>query len=171
MSVSGNGVESQALAGSGGAKSTAANAVGTINPIYSQLATGNVGYTPTQKADLLTASQQTLGGGQAAAAGAGGLYAARTGNAGGAAAAIDDSARNAMAQESQNSLDVENKDALLQQKNRDTGLQGLNDIYKTSTGAGVDYLNTANSSQQAAAARKLSWAKLGLQTAGSLAGA
>src|SRR4051794_39596777 len=100
MSMSGSGVEKNALAGSATAGTTAQNALSTVNPIYSRLATGTVGYTPEQKADMKTSAAQGLGGAVAGATGAGGLYAARTGNAGGAAAAIDDSARAAMQQQS-----------------------------------------------------------------------
>lgn len=171
MAISGSGVEKNALANSGAAVAQATNAYNTVNPIYSKLATGTVGYTPQQKADELTASSQSGGGGVASAVGQGGLLAARTGNAGGAAAALDDASRNAVAQQSSDSLGVANRSADLATQNQRVGLAGENSIYNDANRTGTDYLNTANSAAQAEANRKMGYIKLGLQTAGSLAGA
>ncbi len=147
--ASGSGVEQQALAGSGDARTQAMSAYNTVNPIYSKLATGSVGLTPQQKSNMLTASADSLGGGVSSATGQGGLYAARTGNAGGATAAIDDAARQAGVQQSENALNVENTDAEVARQNQKLGLAGLNGIYDDASRTGVDYLNTANSASQA----------------------
>lgn len=169
MAVSGSGVEKNALNQSANAQGTAASALGTINPIYSQLATGTVGYTPQQKADLLTAGGESVGGSTAGAVGQGGLYAARTGNAGGAMQAIDDAARNGQVQSSDNALKVNTDSDALATANQRVGLSGLNSIYDDANRTGSDYLSTANSSQQAAAANKLKWTTLGLNAVGALA--
>jgi hypothetical protein len=121
----------------------AQQAFNQVNPIYAQLAQGNTGLTDQQKTDALTASGQSLGGGLASAVGQGGLMAARTGNAGGATAALDDAARQAAVQQSQNALAVQNQDAALKEQNRQIGLAGLNGIYNTGTGAQTSNLNTS----------------------------
>jgi hypothetical protein len=168
MSMSGSGVEKNALNASANAGTQAQSAYNTVNPIYQRLATGSVGYTPTQKANMLTASGQSLGGAEAGVVGQGGLYAARTGNAGAATAAIDDSARQAMVQQSENALDVQNKDAQLASQNQRVGLAGLNDIYGDANRTGEGYLNTAEGASNARRQGKLNWTTLGLKAAGAL---
>lgn len=165
MSISGSGVEKNALANSAGAVGQATGAYNTVNPIYSKLATGTVGYTPQQKSNELTASGQSLGGGVAAATGQAGLEAARTGNAGGSAAALDDAAHNAATIQSSNALDVQNRSDDLATQNQRVGLGGLNSIYSDANKTGVDYLNTADSAAQAEAARKMGYIKAGLNFA------
>src|SRR5258708_4518766 len=87
-----SGIKKDAIANYGTNATNAASAVNTINPIYSSMATDPQGYTPTQKANALTASSQSAGGGVASSGGQGGLLAARTGNAAGATPALDVSA-------------------------------------------------------------------------------
>jgi len=142
--ASGNGNRTNAMAQNGVNNGTAASAVGVANPVYQTMATNPTGYTPQQKSDMLTKISQVGGGGTAAAVGQAGLLGARTGNAGGADAAIDDAAQAAGRTQTQGALQVDGQDADLAQRNRDTGLNGLNDIYKTSTGAAVGDLNAAN---------------------------
>ena len=142
-----SGVKGDALANYGTNSANAAGALNTINPIYSQLASGTVGYTPQEKSDMLTSSAQSLGGGVSAATGAGGLLAARTGNAGGATAAIDDAARSAGVTQSQNALNVQNQSDQLATQNQRVGLSGLNSIYGDANGQADASLNTANNTQ------------------------
>ena len=166
MAMSGSGVEKNALNQAGTAAGQASSAYGTISPIYAQEATNPTGYTPQQRANQLTASNQSLGGAVAGAVGQGALYGARTNNAGAATAALDDSARNAMAQQSQNALGVENDNAALMEKQKQEGLAGLNSIYGDANRTGADYLGIANSSQQAAARNKMAWTQMALKAAG-----
>lgn len=147
MGVSSSGVKTDALANYGTNSANAATALGTINPIYSKMAAGGMGYTPQQKADQLTASSQAGGGGVAAAVGQGGLDAARTGNAGGTAAALDDASRNAVAQQSSDALGVQNRSDDLATENQRVGLSGLNSIYSGSNQQADASLNTANNTQ------------------------
>jgi hypothetical protein len=157
MGMSSSGVKSDALANYGTNSSTAAGALSTINPIYSQMAQGNMGLTPRQKSDALTASSGSLGGGVAGAVGEGGLLAARTGNAGGATAALDDAARTAGVTQSQNALGVQNQSDAIARQNQQTGLSGLNSIYSGSNQQADASLNTANNVPQSF------WQKLALQ--------
>lgn len=143
-----NNVKDKALNNSDVNAANAANALSTINPIYSQMAQGNMGLTDQQKANALTASGQSLGGGVSSAVGQGGLYAARTGNAGAATAALDDAARQAQVQQSQNALDIQNQSDAIARANQAQGLSGLNQIYAESNGQATANLNTANNAQK-----------------------
>lgn len=168
MGVSSSGVKTDALANYGTNSANAAGALGTINPIYSKMAAGGMGYTPQQKSDQLTASSQAGGGGVAAAVGQGGLDAARTGNAGGTAAALDDASRNAVAQQSSDALGVQNRSDDLASKNQQIGLSGLNSIYSGSNSQADASLNTAN---QAAAPLWQQVLMGGIQGAGQIGAA
>lgn len=163
MAISGSGVEKNALANSSTATGQATTAYNDVNPIYSKLATGTVGYTPQQKSDQLTASSQSLGGGVSAAVGQGGLLAARTGNAGGATAALDDASRQAGVTQSGNALDVQNQSDQLATQNQRVGLAGENSIYNDANSTGVGYLNTADAAAQAEAQRKMGYVNMGLK--------
>lgn len=169
MSVSGSGVEKNALNASATAGGQAQSAYNSVNPIYAGMATGTQGYTPTEKANQLTASRQSLGGGVAADVGQAGLLAARTGNAGGTSAALDDAAHNAAVTQSGNALDVQNRSDALATQNQRVGLAGLNGIYNDANSTATNNLSTANSAQQAAAARTQGYIGMGLKTLGAFA--
>jgi hypothetical protein len=171
MAMSGSGVEKNALNNSGQAVGQATTAYNTVNPIYSAMAKDPQGLTPVEKANSLTASEQSTGGGVASAVGQGGLMAARTGNAGGATAALDDASRMAGVTNSANALDVQNRSDQLATQNQRLGLAGVNGIYQDANKTGEGYLNIADSSQQAAARNKLGWTNLALKTAATAAGA
>jgi hypothetical protein len=162
MGMSGSGVKKDAFSNYGTNASTASGAVGTLNPIYSSMATNPEGLTPIQKANALTASSESAGGGVASAVGQGGLMAARTGNVGGATAALDDASRMADVTNSKNALDVQNQSDQLATQNKRVGLAGLNGIYDESNGQANASLNTANNAQPSFLKQ------LALQSAGSL---
>lgn len=159
MASGGSGVKGDALNNYGQATGQANNAYNIAAPIYGQMATNPTGYTAQQKANLTTASNQTLGGANSAAAGEGALASARTNNAGGYQAAIDDAARGASAQQSQNNLDIENQNVNLQNEHQQEGLEGLSGIYNTGSQTGLGYLNLANN------AKPTFWQNLGSQAA------
>lgn len=164
--MSGSGVEKNALNQAGAAAGQAGASYNTISPIYAQEAQNPAGYTPQQRANMLTASNQSLGGAVAGAVGQGALYGARTNNVGAGTALADDAVRNAMAQQSQNALGVENDNAALMEKQKQEGLAGLSSIYADANRTGADYLNIANSSQQAAAKNKMAWTNMALKALG-----
>ena len=147
MASGGSGVKGDALAQYGTNTGEAASAYNTLSPIYTQMATNPQGFTPQQKANMLTASAQSLGGGVASAVGEGNLEAARTGNIGGYDVALDDAARNAARVQSGNALQVQNQDAQLADEHQREGLAGLDSLYGTSTGAGANYLQLANNAK------------------------
>lgn len=148
MAMSGSGVEKDALGGYGTASGQSGNAFNVANPIYTRMATNPTGYTPQQKADMLTASADSLGGSNASAVGQGALLAARTNNAGGYQGAVDDAFRNAQQQQSENALGVENKSALLAREQQEQGLAGLSGEYADANSTARGYLDTAEKARE-----------------------
>jgi hypothetical protein len=132
------------------------------------MATAPTGDTPQERANMLTRSGQTLGGGNAAIVGQGNLMTARTGNAGGYQAVADSAARTSMAQQSDNTLGIDERDAALKRQQQLEGLSGLNSIYSGANRTSTDYLNIANT-----AAANNPWLKLaqGAMSAGGQAAA
>lgn len=146
------GVEAQQLANSGtaqGENSTlmgnAGNLYGSLAPTLQAQAAAPSGYTPTQKAAMDTAGQQSAGGTQAAAVGQGALLASRTKNAGTADAAIAQSARTAGQTASNTAVGTEVKNANLEQQQRESALQGEQNLYGTTLGGGLNALGLSNS--------------------------
>lgn len=104
------------------ANQNASNLSATLTPMYQSEATNPTG---TQiYSDLNTAGQQSTGGSTAAVKGQAGLSRLRTGNRGTSQAILDESVRNAMRQNSNNSLrsiaDIHNE-----------GVSGLSSLYGT----------------------------------------
>lgn len=102
------------------------------------------GYTPQQLAYINTANQQSLGGGAAATTGQANLEAARTRNAGGFQSGIGEANRSARRQLSQNALGVQEKQANLQQAQRQTALQQLMQLYGMNEQEAAAFLNSSN---------------------------
>jgi hypothetical protein len=177
------GVASDALANSGKANAessglftNAGNIYGSLAPTLAAQAAAPAGYTPTQKAAMDTAGLQTAGGTQAAAVGQGALLASRTKNAGTADAAIAQSARTAGQQASNTAVGTEVKNANLQQQQRQSALQGEQNLYSTTLGGGMNALGLSNQSLGVAdqADANNPWMKLlqsGLGAGGQAAGA
>jgi hypothetical protein len=177
----GSGVKKDAFANSGTANalegqltSNAANEYGALEPELAAEAAHPAGYTPTQKAAMNTAAQQSAGGSQAATVGQGGLYAARTRNAGGAQAAIGAGTRGAGENLSKAALGTETANANLQQKQQQSGLSGFGSLYGTELGEGENALGLSNQALGVAASAKLPfWDQYilnGQQAAGAAAG-
>ena len=117
------------------------NAGGELNTIAPLLtAQAQNGLDPGTLAAYNTASQQTLGGANAAAAGQGALMEARTRNAGAANPAVEEAARGAMRQGSQNALAV----PMLNYAAKQQGIQGLQGLYGTNLGAANNALGLSN---------------------------
>lgn len=145
------GVEGDQLANSGTANNISSNLVGTAGNLYGSLAptlaaqaAAPAGYTPTEKAAMTTAGEQSAGGTQAGAVGQGALLASRTKNAGTADAAIAQSARTAGQQLSNTAVGTEVKNANLEQQQRQSALQGEEGLYSTTLGGGLNALGLSN---------------------------
>jgi len=122
-----------------------ANTVGSIlTPTLNRMATNPQGFSPRTIANMNTAALQSIGGAQAGTVGLANLEAARTNNAGAFAPAVAQAGRDAMAQFSDAALGVQNRNALLQEQQRQQGLAGLADLYHTNVGAGENALGLSN---------------------------
>lgn len=135
-----------------------------------------MGYTPTQKAAINTAAQQSAGGSNAGAVGQGGLYAARTRNAGAGQGAIGASTRAAGSNLSRNAVNTEVENANLGQQNQRAALGGMEGLYGTALKGGEEALGLSNQSLGIAdqAAANNPWMKLllqGMQSGGEVAAA
>ena len=98
------------------------------------------GFTQPEQAKMQTAAQQTAGGANAGAVGQGALLAQRTHNPGTANAAIAQAARNSAQELSKANLGIENQNAMLKEKQRETALGGLENLTGMETGAGINAL-------------------------------
>jgi hypothetical protein len=147
----GKGVKKDLLQNSGAANDRSKKLYGQsqgdynfLDPKLQQDATNPQGYNPQQLAYMNTASQQSLGGGVAATTGQSNLEAARTRNAGGFQGAIGSANRGAQRQLSQNALDIQDKQARLQQQQRAQALASLQSLYGTQLEGSKGYLDSSN---------------------------
>jgi hypothetical protein len=122
----------------------AANIYGGLEPTLQAEAAHPAGYSPTQKAAINTAAQQSAGGGTAGAIGAGRLYAARTRNAGGAKSAIGEGIENAGKNLSNAAVGTEVENANLAQKKQQEGISGLQGLETGQLNAGENALGLSN---------------------------
>lgn len=120
-----------------------------LNPQLTQEAANPQGYTPQQLSYMNTASQQSLGGGAAATTGTANLEAARTRNAGGFQGAVGTANRGAQKQLSQNALGIEEKQANLQEAQRQSALSALQSLYGTNLSGSENYLGASNTALNA----------------------
>lgn len=148
-----------------------------LTPQLENQANNPQGYTPQQLAYMNTASQQSEGGSTAGITGQANLEAARTRNAGGFQGAIGSASREAQRNLSQNALNIQTKQAELQQQQRQAALQQLQSLYGTEQGGALSYLgasNTAlNAENQASGANGLAGQAIltGIKAAGQVGGA
>ena len=147
----GKGAKGQELANSGTAQGRSGQLYGESQgiggPLTKQLqgeAANPQGYTPQQMSYMNTANQQSTGGGVASTTGQANLEVARTGNAGGFAGAVGEANRGAQRQESQNALGVQEKQANMQQAQKQQALSSLQHLYGTQLGGSGNYLQESN---------------------------
>ena len=138
----------------------AANVYGSLEPQLAAEAAHPAGFTPTQKANMNTAAQQSAGGSNAAAIGQGRLYAQRTRNAGGAKAAIGNAVRGAGENLSNAAVGTEMANAQLQQHQRQQALSGLNQLNSAEMGSGLNALGLSTQALNPAAEMDQSRMKL-----------
>src|SRR5215472_9871338 len=110
----------------------------TLAPTLMQQATHPQGMTPTAIAGMTTAATQTGGGTQSGAVGQGALRAARTRNIGAGDAATAQSARTAGEQVSKGVLGTQLANEQLKQQQQQGALKGMEGLYSTNLGAGVN---------------------------------
>lgn len=97
----------------------------TLSPIFSQEATNPQGFAPKDLAAMNTASSQSVGGSTAGAVGQGNLEASRTRNSAGYAPALDESVKSGERTLSNNALNVQGKNAMLKETQRQSGIEGM----------------------------------------------
>jgi len=126
------------------------------------------GYTPDQKNAMNTASNQILGGAVGGAVGQGNLTAARTRNAAGFGTALDEAAREAGRQQSENALSTEKSSADLsaQQQQADAQLKAQQNVASGQMLSAQDIANGQLQAQQNESNAQLKAA----QQAGALSG-
>ena len=122
---------------SSGLEGQASSIYSTLVPTLQAEAAHPQGISPTDLAAMNTEAKQTAGGVSAGATGQGALLAARTRNAGGADAAIDSAARSAERGLSESDLKTGIANEELKQHQQQAGLSGLEGLYNTNTGAGI----------------------------------
>jgi hypothetical protein len=140
----------------------AAGVFGSLSPFLTTEMTHPAGFDPATMAAMNTGAQQSAGGAAAGAVGQGALRAARTRNRGGANAATEASTRAASQTLSKGLLDVQEANARLRAQQQQEGAGGLERLFGTTTGAGVNSLGEVASNANAntnAANATWDWAK------------
>lgn len=120
---------------------------GAWNALFPQLmqdATNPQGFNPTEKADMLTASNQSLGGGVASAVGQGALTAERTKNPGAFGSALDSASKHAGETASHNALGVEEASSNLAHEKQQRALTELGGLYGTNVKGLGEMMDAAN---------------------------
>jgi hypothetical protein len=107
----------------------------TLVPTLTRDINNPTGFSPTEKNNMLVASEQGAGGANAGITGAAGLTANRTRNSSALSSVLDQAARDKSQALSGNALSIQNKDAMLAQQKRAAALGGLQGLYGTDVGA------------------------------------
>jgi hypothetical protein len=129
-----------------GALNAKSNSIyGTLDPALTAEATNPQGYGANDLAAMNTASQQSLGGSTAGITGQANLEAARTRNAGGFQGAIGSGSRSNAKQLSENALGIQAMNADLKQKQQQTALSQLQQLYGTNVQGAEGFLGESNS--------------------------
>lgn len=182
---SSNGVSKDAFGNSGAANNLsttygnrATQNSSILTPTLNTMATNPMGFGAQTVANMNTAAGQSIGGAAGGTVGQGNLQAARTNNAGGFAPVATQAAHDATSQLSNAALGVQNQNAMLKQQQQQEGLQGLEGMYNTNTGADENglqlsnqALNTANTANDSAFKRNMALWQSGANVLGTAAGA
>lgn len=113
-----------------------ASSVGsTLVPELTQEAKNPTGYRPTDINNMTTAGAETAGGVNSGVSGLATETAARTNNSGALSGVLDEASRQKQRQLASNSLQIQNANAMLKEKQKQAGLTGLENVYKTDVGA------------------------------------
>lgn len=109
----------------------------TLVPELTKEATHPTGFNPTDVNNMLVAGEEGAGGATGSIVGQGNLEAARTHNTGALSAVLDEAGREKARTLSSNALNVQNQNAMLKEKQRQSGLAGLADLYGEDVNAGL----------------------------------
>ena len=123
------------------AQNNAGNLYAGLEPQLESEATNPQGFGATNLANMNTASRQALGGSTAGITGQGELTAERTGNSAGVTGALDQAARTADQTQSENALNVQDQNAMLEQQQQQSALGALQGLYGTNVGSEAPLIN------------------------------
>ncbi len=118
----------------------ATSAYNVLTPTLNRMATNPQGFSQGTMNNMNTAAMQTAGGGNGATVGGAMQTAARTNNAGAYDPAIAQAGHDASTNLSDAALGVQNRNAMLQEQQRQQGISGLQDQYGENTGASQNAL-------------------------------
>lgn len=164
-----NSTTAQGLAGTYGDR--ASSTYNILTPTLNRMATNPQGFSPQTKANMLTSAKQSIGGSNSGIVGGSDLAAARTNNAGAFAPMATQAAHDATSALSDASLGVQNRDAMLQEQQRQEGLSGLQGMYGENVGAGESALGLSDQALQTQlAAGRQGWLQNTLGVIGTLNG-
>lgn len=124
--------------------SRAGSAWNALFPTLMGDATNPQGLSATEKANMNTASSQSLGGGVASAVGQGNLAAERTKNPGAFGAALDSASKHAGETASKNALGVEEASSNLAHQKQQAALTELGSLYGTNVKGLGEMMDAAN---------------------------
>lgn len=143
-----------------------------VNPFLTNELAHPEGFGADTIAQMLTQGGQAVSGATGAASEAAGLNASRTGNSAAVPGIIDATARNAMKQQSDNALNVNIKNAMLKEQQRQDAAKGLEGMYGedqhavlAALGLQNESLNAGTNASNAANNAKLGWYKAGQSNA------
>jgi len=179
MESTDRGVQSAAMAGSKTATGTASgygNTAGdvgaTLIPGLTRQFTNPEGFSPTDLNNQFVAAEQASGGATGALNDQARLQAARTRNTGSTAAIMDQAARRGGQNLSTAALDIQNKNAMLKEQQRQQAAKQLESIYGTDVGAQLKSMGIANEDLGTALeAGKSGWLQNTLNTINTITGA
>lgn len=123
---------------------TAGGVGGTLIPGLTQQFTNPEGFSPTDLNNQLVAAEQAGGGATGAVTGQAGLQAERTRNTGNLTSLLDQAARRGGQNLSQSALDIQNRNAMLKEQQRESAAKGLESLYGTDVGAQLKSMGLAN---------------------------
>jgi hypothetical protein len=134
-----------------------------ITPFLQNELNNPQGYGAQTLSQMQTAGGQAVSGATGAAGEQAQLQASRTGNPAATAGVIDATARNAMTQQSNNALNINQQNALLKQKQQQAGASGLESLYGQDVNAGLKSLGLEDESINAwtGADKANPWAQVG----------
>jgi hypothetical protein len=127
------------------ANSNASNIYSSLEPQLQQEATNPQGYAPQDLSNMRTGARQAGGGATAGITGQENLNVARTRNSAGYNGVLDQAARTGQQTASEDELGVDAANANLKQKQQQSALSSLGNLYGTNVGAGESYYGMAPS--------------------------
>jgi hypothetical protein len=142
-----------------GYNTNAGNIYSSLEPQLKQEATNPQGYQPQDLAAMRTGARQAGGGATSGITGQGDLEVARTKNTAGYNATLDQAARTGQQTGSEDELGIEAANANLKQKQQQSALTSLGNLYGTETGAGESYYGMAPSEINAWTNASPGWAQ------------